>query len=154
MKTLYSRNKYIIKKIDAAPELDYPMSKSFLTERGANFKVFDLFNLADFTIEYVDAAKWEDDSVSANNMLGTISVTNAVDAIVGVGTTFLTQLTIGDKITIEAVDYFIDTITDDTNATLTVVYAAATDSGLTASIYRTFYTTATLRTYLTTNTAT
>lgn len=57
---------------------------------------------------------------------GSLSVTNGVADVVGVGTHFLTELSVGGLITIDDVVYAIASITDDTHMALTVVYAGTT----------------------------
>lgn len=70
-----------------------------------------------------------------NTIPGTISVTNASNAIVGIGTTFTTSLIVGDSILIEDSlgvrrYYTIGVIIDNLNLTLGAAYTGATESGL------------------------
>jgi hypothetical protein len=66
-------------------------------------------------------------------LTGTISVTNASATVTGAGTLFITELQVGDTISIASVDYKVSVITSDTSLTLRAVYAGTTASGLTSS---------------------
>ena len=104
-------------------------------------------------IPIADVGLWGDPG-TADDITGTVNVTNNSTAVVGVGTSFTEQLEIGDAITINAVGYVIDTITDDTNLDLTVVYAGITDTGLALEGPRTFFSESTFDAFLDTHTET
>lgn len=69
-----------------------------------------------------------------NNITGTVAVTQNDPNIVGSGTSFTTELIVGDILKINGRLYEILTITDNTNIILTSNYIDATASGLTASL--------------------
>ena len=71
---------------------------------------------------------------------GTINVTNGSNAVVGVGTSFLTNVTVGDSFirTGDSVSYTVASITDDTHLTLSANYGGATGNGVAYSIGRDF----------------
>lgn len=157
MKKIYTSGNFIIVALNGAIR-PYSKINSNYDELPSDsvptkFLLENLITKGKKEILFVDADTWENNSTDAVNLTGTISVTNASDAIIGVGTKFLKELSIGDSIKIDGIDYVIDIITDDTNAILTIVYAGATDNTLTVQIYRTFYTEETLRTFLQTNTS-
>lgn len=67
----------------------------------------------------------------AGTVAGTLSLTGAIDptastAVVGVGTLFTTELILGQSIIINAETRIVDSITDNTNLTVTVAF---TDTG-------------------------
>lgn len=62
---------------------------------------------------------------------GTVNVTNGVTTVVGVGTLFLTEFSVGDGIQIGGVLYEVGGVSTNTSLTLTQVYAGATDTGIT-----------------------
>lgn len=64
---------------------------------------------------------------------GTVAVTQNSVAVVGTGTAFTTTLKPGQTLVIAGVEYKVDSITDDTHATLHNVYAGTTASGLTVT---------------------
>jgi PKD repeat protein len=55
-------------------------------------------------------------------MTGTLEVTYGEDTVVGAGTSFTTELAVGETLIIAGLEYVIDTITDDTHMTLATVY--------------------------------
>ncbi len=55
---------------------------------------------------------------------GTVSVTASDDAVVGVGTAFLTELAVGETLTILGEDIAIQSIADDTNLVLAANHVA------------------------------
>jgi PKD repeat protein len=65
------------------------------------------------------------------DLTGTINVTNNDATVIGVATSFTTELESGQTIRIEGIEYIVDTITSDTELELTIVYAGSTDTGLT-----------------------
>ena len=65
---------------------------------------------------------------------GTVAVTNGSPNVVGTGTVWGTGV-VGKKITIDGVDYFILSRTDNTHITLTTNYAGTTASGLSYTIF-------------------
>jgi len=71
---------------------------------------------------------------------GTVTVTNGDATVVGVGTTFTTEVTAGDLFTIQrtGVPYIVASVTDDTNLELTTTYSGTTGSGKAYSIGRDF----------------
>jgi hypothetical protein len=71
---------------------------------------------------------------------GTVTVTNGDATVVGVGTLFNTEVTIGDLFArdSENVLYRVASITDDTNLELAAVYAGVTGAGESYSITRDF----------------
>lgn len=119
----------------------------------SEFLIENLITKGRKKILFTEADEWENDSAAAVNLTGTLNVVNLSNAIIGVGTKFLKELSVGDLIKIAGVDYTVDTITDNNNATLTIVYAGATANDLIVQIYRTFYTEDTLRTFLQNNTS-
>lgn len=52
------------------------------------------------------------------NLTGTVSVTAGTDAVVGVGTLFTSELSVGNEITIAGESFHVASITDDLNLTL------------------------------------
>lgn len=71
---------------------------------------------------------------------GTVALTNNSNAVTGTGTSWLTEVAVGDsfKRTGENAIYSIASIPSNTSLTLTVVYAGVTGSGLSYSIGRDF----------------
>ena len=63
-------------------------------------------------------------------MVGTVNVTNDSKTVIGIGTTFITDYTIGDTITLEGVDYLIDDVVSDLELILSSVYNGSTDTSL------------------------
>jgi len=61
---------------------------------------------------------------------GTIAVTNSNATVLGSGTSFLLDYSIGNTIIIEGVDYLIDDIVNNNELTLSFAYTGATNSGL------------------------
>jgi hypothetical protein len=61
-------------------------------------------------------------------LTGTFATTDTSKAVVGTGTKALTELKLGEKITIDGVAHVVETITDDTHFTVTVA-SEATASG-------------------------
>ncbi len=61
---------------------------------------------------------------------GTVSVTNEEKNVIGSGTSFTTDYSIGDTITIVDVDYLVDDIVNNTELILSADYAGSTDTGL------------------------
>jgi len=72
--------------------------------------------------------------------LGTVSVTNSSTAVVGVGTTFLTEVTAGDIFIRvgDGVGYEVASVTDDLNVVLSAPYQGVTGSALIYTISRDF----------------
>lgn len=62
---------------------------------------------------------------------GTAAVTNSSPTVTGSGTSFTTELNIGDMVTIASVKYRVAAIANTTSLTLGSVYAGTTASGLT-----------------------
>ena len=74
---------------------------------------------------------------NATALTGTITVSNGSPNIVGAGTSFLSQLNVGDFIYITdtggtglKTQYIVSTVTDNTHAALTVNYAGINNAGL------------------------
>ena len=63
-------------------------------------------------------------------LAGTAALDDTVN-VVGTGTSFLTQVASGDSITIASETRIVDTVTDDTNLTVTVAFTAGTVSAQT-----------------------
>jgi len=61
-----------------------------------------------------------------------ITMTNGSSAVSGIGTSFTTQLAVGDLVRVDSVDTFaeVQSITDNTNLVLTAVFAGATGTGV------------------------
>lgn len=76
-----------------------------------------------------------DFSDASYTLPGTIQVTSTSNSIVGTSTKFLSDLVLGDQLQIIGVPYTISLITDDTHATISPVYAAANNLGLTVAKY-------------------
>ena len=68
--------------------------------------------------------------LKSDKMVGTISVTNGETLVTGSGTSFTTDYSLGDTMTILGVDYLIDAISSDLELTLSSAYTGSTDSGL------------------------
>ena len=75
------------------------------------------------------------------DLTGTVSVINDSITVIGIGTTFTTELEIGQVLYIEGIAYTVAFIVDDLELELTEVYAGATDSGLTtpAALVETYF---------------
>ncbi|MBI5971264.1 MAG: DUF11 domain-containing protein [Deltaproteobacteria bacterium] len=69
-------------------------------------------------------------AVAGTNLTGTVSVTSASTAVVGVGTLFLTELAVNDMFFINGVGYKVSVITNNLSLTLTSAYTGATTAGL------------------------
>ena len=69
----------------------------------------------------------------SKSVSGTIAVTNESQAIVGTSTHFTTQLKTGNTLVIANIEYRVESITDDTHATLHIPYAGVTATGLTVT---------------------
>ena len=67
---------------------------------------------------------------------GTVAVTNSNAAVVGIGTAFLANVSIGELFTIagSSVPYSVGAVADDTHLTLSSNYAGLTTSGLAYAI--------------------
>lgn len=65
---------------------------------------------------------------------GTVDVTNGDATITGNGTSWTDFVNAGDAITIDSVDYVVDSVTSDTELELTVVYAGLTDTAVAYSV--------------------
>jgi len=74
--------------------------------------------------------------------VGTVTVTNASTAVVGVGTKFLTEVTVGDLFIRvgDNVTYEVASITDDLNLVLNANYSGVTGAGVLYTINRDFTT--------------
>lgn len=73
---------------------------------------------------------------------GTVSVTNGLNVVTGVGTLFLANVAIGDLFIRDSdkVNYFVDAIASDLSLTLTANYGGINGSGLSYAIHKDFIT--------------
>ena len=76
-------------------------------------------------------ARFGDDRLGATALLGTLSVTNGSNAVVGVGTAFVDELSVNDWIAYQGSERQILAITDQTHLTFTSNWSSATLSGIT-----------------------
>ena len=67
-----------------------------------------------------------------STITGTLTATNGYPTIVGSGTTFTTQLTFGDFITLSGVAYKVQSVESNTSLTLSTNYTGTTSSSLTS----------------------
>lgn len=71
---------------------------------------------------------------SSFTLTGTVSVTNNSSTITGVGTLFSTELVFGDFITLNAVQYKVQSVNSNTNITLSTNYVGSSSTSLTGII--------------------
>jgi hypothetical protein len=152
MKRLYSLNNYIIYEVDGVIKADFS-KKNVMTQREGNFKLTDQASKGQIIIEYDRSNTYQNDDDAARNMTGTLAVIAGNPQIVGTNSEFLRQLAPGDLISIGAVQHNIQSVEDDTHATLQQNFTGISSSSTQGVIYRTFYTLATLTSFLRSNTA-
>lgn len=72
-----------------------------------------------------------------NSLTGTLTFTNASATVTGSGTSFTTELAVGDKIILDADEIWSEvlSIASDTSLTLSAVYAGAGDSGAGSKVW-------------------
>lgn len=63
-------------------------------------------------------------------LTGAVSITNGSATLIGTGTSFSTELSVGSIVSLAGVSYTVASITNDTELILTVAYAGATATGL------------------------
>jgi hypothetical protein len=69
-------------------------------------------------------------------LAGTVAVTNSSAAVVGTGTVFTADLTVGDNVIVNSLPFTVSVVGSDTSITLSSAYSGSTASGL--NIYRDF----------------
>lgn len=107
------------------PTYDQAIINTITDENGINIDISAVpITTTDFSL-FVNAT-----SIYNTAPAGTISVTNASDLVVGLGTSFQTLFRPGDRIVIAGLGYLVKTITTDTQLNLTSDYTGATASGL------------------------
>jgi hypothetical protein len=92
----------------------------------------------DTSVQYVwldfqnDAGQWTPIEMSTNEVTGTVAVINGSTSVVGTGTAFNTELSVGNVLLINTSRVMVSQVLSDTNLTLNAAFTGASGSGITA----------------------